>query len=233
MGFPDRLPHSHIIRGYLPLTRLEKEEEEAEEDDEGEDAAKEEESKDDDSEKSDDEAEAYAREETYVRCCGKMVLLNILLPKLKAEGHKVLIFSQMTRLLDILEDYCTMRNHKMVRIDGQTGGEEREQAVEDFNKPGSDLFVFLLSTRAGGVGINLTAADTVIIYDSDWNPQNDLQAMARCHRIGQDKQVTIYRLVTKMSYEEGMFKKSMSKLTMDQLLLTAEGAGADIIAKPT
>ena len=186
--------------------------------------------------KSDDEAEAYAREETYVRCCGKMVLLNILLPKLKAEGHKVLIFSQMTRMLDLLQDYLEQRSYPCERLDGSVSGHDRQAAIDRFSAKSpskrENTFVFLLSTRAGGVGINLTAADTVIIYDSDWNPQNDLQAMARCHRIGQDKQVTIYRLVTKMSYEEGMFKKSMSKLTMDQLLLTAEGAGADIIAKP-
>ena len=102
---------------------------------------------------------------------GKMVLLDRLLPKLQARGSRVLVFSQMTRMLDILEDYCLYRGHQYCRIDGNTDGEARDSAIETFNAPGSPKFVFLLSTRAGGLGINLATADTVILYDSDWNPQ--------------------------------------------------------------
>ena len=119
--------------------------------------------------------------ETLIRHCGKMVLLDILLPKLRAEGHKVLIFSQMTRVLDILGDYMDLRGYPCERLDGNVHGDERQAAIDRFSDKQADVsesFVFLLSTRAGGVGINLTAADTCIIYDSDWNPQNDLQASA-------------------------------------------------------
>jgi superfamily II DNA or RNA helicase len=175
---------------------------------------------------SDVAADADHDHEIMIRHCGKMVLLDILLPKLRSEGHKVLIFSQMTRVLDILGDYMDLRGYPCERLDGSVHGDERQAAIDRFSDKEADSsksFVFLLSTRAGGVGINLTAADTCIIYDSDWNPQNDLQAMARCHRIGQEKQVSVYRLVTKNCYEEGMFKKSLEKLTMDQLLLTAGG----------
>eukprot|EP01047_Picozoa_sp_COSAG01_P031115 COSAG01_NODE_2195_length_8181_cov_180.569414_6_plen_106_part_00 len=102
----------------------------------------------------------------------------------------------MTRLLDILEDYCTMRQHLYCRIDGQTGGDTRDQMIDDFNNPNSKHFIFLLSTRAGGLGINLTTADIVVLYDSDWNPQMDLQAQDRAHRIGQKKPVKVFRLIT-------------------------------------
>eukprot|EP01047_Picozoa_sp_COSAG01_P029324 COSAG01_NODE_2007_length_8663_cov_13.801378_3_plen_1886_part_00 len=159
--------------------------------------------------------------------CSKMQLLDKMLPKLRAEGHKVLIFSQMVRCLNILEDYMRHKQYPVERLDGNVSGDDRQAAIDRFSSKDADAadsFVFLLSTRAGGVGINLTAADTVIIYDSDWNPQNDLQAQARCHRIGQDKMVSVYRLVTKNCYEEAMFKRSMEKLTMDQLLL-AGGSG--------
>ena len=157
--------------------------------------------------------------EHLITSSGKLTLLDKLLPRLQRKGSRVLIFSQMTRVLDILEDYCTMRNHKMVRIDGQTGGEEREQAVEDFNKPGSDLFVFLLSTRAGGLGINLATADVVVLYDSDWNPQMDLQAQDRAHRIGQTKPVKIFRLITGDTIEEKILDRAMKKLHLDALVI--------------
>jgi SWI/SNF-related matrix-associated actin-dependent regulator of chromatin subfamily A member 5 len=123
--------------------------------------------------------------------CGKMSLLDKLLPKLRAQGSRVLIFSQMTRMLDILEDYLLAKGHRYCRIDGSTDGESRDKAMDDFNADGSDKFCFLLSTRAGGLGINLATADTVILYDSDWNPQVDLQAMDRAHRIGQKKEVAV------------------------------------------
>lgn len=119
------------------------------------------------------------------------MLLDKLLPKLQAEGHKVLIFSQMTTMLDILQRFLAARGFTYERIDGTIRGQDRQAAIDRFSAPGSDRFVFLLSTRAGGVGINLTAADTVIIYDSDWNPQNDIQAQARAHRIGQTEEVKV------------------------------------------
>lgn len=118
------------------------------------------------------------------------MLLDKLLPKLKGEGHKVLIFSQMVRMLDLLEYYCKAKRYSVERLDGKVVGKERQKAMDRFNQ-NEDSFVFLLSTRAGGVGINLTAADTCIIFDSDWNPQNDVQAMARCHRIGQKRKVRV------------------------------------------
>jgi len=154
-----------------------------------------------------------------IKSSGKLVLIDKLLPKLKAGGHKVLIFSQMVRVLDILEDYLHYRNHKYERIDGGIRGNDRQEAIDRFCRPGSDKFIFLLCTRAGGVGINLTAADTVIIYDSDWNPQNDIQAQARCHRIGQEKMVKVYRLITRNTYERHMFEKASLKLGLDQAVL--------------
>ena len=122
----------------------------------------------------------------------------------------------MVRVLDILEDYLRWQGYKYERIDGGIKGNDRQAAIDRFSAPDSDRFVFLLCTRAGGVGINLTAADTVIIYDSDWNPQNDMQAQARCHRIGQTKKVMIYRLITRASYEEVMFETASRKLGLDQ-----------------
>ena len=152
-----------------------------------------------------------------VQASGKLVLVDKLLPKLKAGGHKVLIFSQMIRVLDILEDYLIQMRFTYERIDGRIRGELRQEAIDRYSKPDSDRFAFLLCTRAGGLGINLTAADTVIIYDSDWNPQNDLQAQARCHRIGQQKSVKIYRLITRNTYEREMFDKASLKLGLDKV----------------
>lgn len=137
------------------------------------------------------------RFEMLVKCCGKMVLLDKLLPRLKQGNHKVLIFSQMVRVLDILEDYLRQKQYLFERLDGNIRGNERQGAVDRFVKPEYNRFVMLLSTKAGGLGLNLTAADTVIIFDSDWNPQNDLQAQARAHRIGQTNHVKIYRLITR------------------------------------
>ncbi|XP_055711038.1 chromodomain-helicase-DNA-binding protein 7 isoform X3 [Phlebotomus papatasi] len=161
--------------------------------------------------------EAYYKNLIY--SSGKMVLIDKLLPKLKANGHRVLIFSQMVRCLDILEDYLMYRKYPFERIDGRIRGDLRQAAIDRFCKPDSDRFVFLLCTKAGGLGINLTAADTVIIYDSDWNPQNDLQAQARCHRIGQQKMVKIYRLLCRNTYEREMFDKASLKLGLDKAIL--------------
>jgi len=149
---------------------------------------------------------------------GKMVLIDKLLPKLQREGHKVLLFSQMVKMIDVIEEFCDFRGYNCERLDGRVQGNDRQKAIDRFNKD-PDSFVFLLSTRAGGVGINLTAADTVIIFDSDWNPQNDIQAMARCHRIGQKKDVTIYRLITRRSFESEMFERASRKLGLEQALL--------------
>ncbi|XP_062993878.1 chromodomain-helicase-DNA-binding protein 8 isoform X4 [Elgaria multicarinata webbii] len=157
--------------------------------------------------------------QAMVRSSGKLVLIDKLLPKLKAGGHKVLVFSQMVRCLDILEDYLIQKRYLYERIDGRVRGNLRQAAIDRFSKPDSDRFVFLLCTRAGGLGINLTAADTCIIFDSDWNPQNDLQAQARCHRIGQSKAVKVYRLITRNSYEREMFDKASLKLGLDKAVL--------------
>ncbi|XP_045520347.1 chromodomain-helicase-DNA-binding protein 7-like [Pieris brassicae] len=164
-----------------------------------------------------EDKEAYYK--ALIQSSGKMVLVDKLLPKLKAGGHRVLIFSQMVRCLDILEDYLLYRKYPFERIDGRIRGNLRQEAIDRFSKPDSDRFVFLLCTKAGGLGINLTAADTVIIYDSDWNPQNDLQAQARCHRIGQQKMVKIYRLLCRNTYEREMFDKASLKLGLDKAIL--------------
>ncbi|KAG9509780.1 Chromodomain-helicase-DNA-binding protein 7, partial [Fragariocoptes setiger] len=157
--------------------------------------------------------------QTMINASGKLVLIDKLLPRLRADGHRVLIFSQMVQCLNILEDYITQKRYPFERIDGGVRGNERQQAIDRFSKPGSDRFIFLLCTRAGGLGINLTAADTVIIFDSDWNPQNDLQAQARCHRIGQSKAVKIYRLICRNTYEREMFDKASLKLGLDKAVL--------------
>ncbi|XP_036427480.1 chromodomain-helicase-DNA-binding protein 6 [Colossoma macropomum] len=157
--------------------------------------------------------------QAMIQAAGKLVLIDKLLPKLIAGGHKVLIFSQMVRCLDILEDYLIQRRYTYERIDGRVRGNLRQAAIDRFCKVDSDRFVFLLCTRAGGLGINLTAADTCIIFDSDWNPQNDLQAQARCHRIGQSKAVKVYRLITRNSYEREMFDKASLKLGLDKAVL--------------
>ena len=159
-----------------------------------------------------DDADDEAWLERLVTASGKIVLLDKLLPKLQAEGHRVLLFSQFTMLLDILEDYLRLSNFKYERLDGSVTGERRQAAIDRFCAPDSTTFLFLLGTRAGGVGINLVAADTVIIYDPDWNPQNDIQAQARCHRIGQTKPVRVYRLVTRGTYEEQLYFRANHKV---------------------
>ncbi|KAH1096495.1 hypothetical protein J1N35_013416 [Gossypium stocksii] len=161
----------------------------------------------------------YTTGDHLVTNAGKMVLLDKLLPKLKERDSRVLIFSQMTRLLDILEDYLMFRGYQYCRIDGNTGGEDRDASIEAFNKPGSEKFVFLLSTRAGGLGINLATADVVILYDSDWNPQVDLQAQDRAHRIGQKKEVQVFRFCTEYTIEEKVIERAYKKLALDALVI--------------
>eukprot|EP00743_Colponemidia_sp_Colp-15_P009048 GILK01009873.1.p1 GENE.GILK01009873.1~~GILK01009873.1.p1 ORF type:complete len:1268 (+),score=334.16 GILK01009873.1:244-3804(+) len=147
---------------------------------------------------------------------GKMVLLSKLLPKLKDENHKVLVFSQFTKMLDLLEEWVSDMGYIYERLDGAVQGNQRQAAIDRFNSPDLKRFVFLLSTKAGGLGINLTSADTVIIFDSDWNPQNDLQATARAHRLGQTQEVKVYRLITARTYEAEMFDRASKKLGLDQ-----------------
>ena len=161
----------------------------------------------------------YTTDEHLITNAGKMVVLDKLLKKFKAQGSRVLIFSQMSRVLDILEDYCGFREYEYCRIDGSTAHEDRIMAIDEYNKEGSEKFIFLLTTRAGGLGINLTSADIVVLYDSDWNPQADLQAMDRAHRIGQTKQVRVFRFVTENAIEEKVLERAAQKLRLDQLVI--------------
>ncbi|KAI0706827.1 transcription regulator [Cerioporus squamosus] len=154
-----------------------------------------------------------------VMSSGKMVLLDKLLARLRQDGHRVLIFSQMVRMLDIMQDYLNMRGYQHQRLDGTVSSEQRKKSIAHFNAPGSTDFVFLLSTRAGGLGINLETADTVIIFDSDWNPQNDLQAMARAHRIGQKSHVSVYRFVSKDTMEEDVLERAKKKMVLEYAII--------------
>ncbi|BGP09052.1 ATP-dependent DNA helicase Hrp3 [Rhodotorula toruloides] len=168
------------------------------------------------------ETRTDSREETLkglVMNSGKMVLLDKLLQRLKQDGHRVLVFSQMVRMLDILSDFCALRGYLYQRLDGTVPSETRRKAIEHYNAPDSPDFVFLLSTRAGGLGINLETADTVIIFDSDWNPQNDLQAMARAHRIGQKSHVNVYRFVTKDTVEEDVLERARKKMILEYAIV--------------
>ncbi|CAM6007180.1 unnamed protein product [Sphagnum balticum] len=160
----------------------------------------------------------YPPVDELVAQCGKLKLLDRLLKHLKDRGHKVLVFSQMTKVLDILEYYLGERGHNPCRIDGSVSQVDRQRQIKEFNEEKS-RFLFLLSTRAGGLGINLTSADTVIIYDSDWNPHMDMQAMDRCHRIGQTRPVHVYRLATAQSVECRMLKVATGKLKLEHLVI--------------
>merc|ERR1719234_1801075 len=159
------------------------------------------------------------RLEKLLRGSGKLLLLDKLLVRLQETGHRVLIFSQMVRMLDVLSEYLELRRFPFQRLDGGIKGELRKNAIDHFNAEGSQDFCFLLSTRAGGLGINLATADTVIIFDSDWNPQNDLQAQARAHRIGQKGQVNVYRFVTSKSVEEEIIERAKKKMVLDHLVI--------------
>ncbi|KAJ6295378.1 hypothetical protein OIU78_023405 [Salix suchowensis] len=165
-----------------------------------------------------------------VETSGKLQLLDKMMVRLKEHGHRVLIYSQFQHMLDLLEDYCThkyfiiyfvfvVRNGTYERIDGKVGGAERQVRIDRFNAKNSSRFCFLLSTRAGGLGINLATADTVIIYDSDWNPHADLQAMARAHRLGQTNKVMIYRLITRGTIEERMMQMTKKKMVLEHLVV--------------
>ncbi|CAI4978955.1 CGH_1_collapsed_G0026470.mRNA.1.CDS.1 [Saccharomyces cerevisiae] len=155
------------------------------------------------------------------RVAGKFELLDRVLPKFKASGHRVLMFFQMTQVMDIMEDFLRMKDLKYMRLDGSTKTEERTEMLNAFNAPDSDYFCFLLSTRAGGLGLNLQTADTVIIFDTDWNPHQDLQAQDRAHRIGQKNEVRILRLITTDSVEEVILERAMQKLDIDGKVIQA------------
>uniref|UniRef100_A0A5B7AP69 Chromatin-remodeling ATPase INO80 n=1 Tax=Davidia involucrata TaxID=16924 RepID=A0A5B7AP69_DAVIN len=160
---------------------------------------------------------------------GKLQTLDILLKRLRAENHRVLLFSQMTKMLNILEDYMNYRKYRYLRLDGSSTIMDRRDMVRDFQHR-NDIFVFLLSTRAGGLGINLTAADTVIFYESDWNPTLDLQAMDRAHRLGQTKDVTVYRLICKETVEEKILQRASQKSTVQQLVMTGGHVQGELLA---
>ncbi|XP_017423795.1 chromatin structure-remodeling complex protein SYD isoform X2 [Vigna angularis] len=156
-----------------------------------------------------------------IRLCGKLEMLDRLLPKLKAADHRVLFFSTMTRLLDVMEEYLTLKQYRYLRLDGHTSGGDRGALIELFNQPDSPYFIFLLSIRAGGVGVNLQAADTVILFDTDWNPQVDLQAQARAHRIGQKRDVLVLRFETVQTVEEQVRASAEHKLGVANQSITA------------
>ncbi|PNX95297.1 transcription regulatory protein SNF2-like [Trifolium pratense] len=163
----------------------------------------------------------YRCKEEIVRASGKFELLDRLLPKLRRAGHRVLLFSQMTRLMDTLEVYLRLHDFKYLRLDGSTKTEERGTLLRKFNAPDSPYFMFLLSTRAGGLGLNLQTADTVIIFDSDWNPQMDQQAEDRAHRIGQKKEVRVFVLVSVGSIEEVILERAKQKMGIDAKVIQA------------
>ena len=155
------------------------------------------------------------------RASGKFELLDRILPKLKESGHRVLMFCQMTQCMTIIEDYFNFKGYKFLRLDGMTKSDDRANMLKDFNSKDSDYFIFLLSTRAGGLGLNLQTADTVIIFDSDWNPHQDLQAQDRAHRIGQKNEVRVLRLMTVNSVEERILAAARYKLNMDEKVIQA------------
>uniref|UniRef100_W5M6I9 Snf2 related CREBBP activator protein n=1 Tax=Lepisosteus oculatus TaxID=7918 RepID=W5M6I9_LEPOC len=150
--------------------------------------------------------------------CGKLQTLHMLLRRLKAGGHRVLIFTQMTRMLDVLEQFLNYHGHIYLRLDGSTRVEQRQALMERFNAD-RRIFCFILSTRSGGVGVNLTGADTVVFYDSDWNPTMDAQAQDRCHRIGQTRDVHIYRLISERTVEENILKKANQKRMLGDMAI--------------
>ena len=149
----------------------------------------------------------------------KLVFLRSLLPKLKAKGHRVLLFSQFVIALNVIEDFCVGEGYKVLRLDGTTSQDQRQRDIDAFNAPDSEHFLYLISTRAGGMGINLATADTVIVHDLDFNPHQDLQAIARAYRYGQKKKVLVIRLMTKPSVEERMMQIAKQKLVLDHMIV--------------
>lgn len=158
------------------------------------------------------------RLDTFISDSGKLVVLDALLYNLKQGGHRVLIYFQMTRMMNLMEDYLVKRGYSYCRLDGSCRLNVRRDVVKNW-QTSDEKFVFILSTRAGGLGINLTAADTVIFYDSDWNPTMDQQAMDRAHRLGQTKDVTVYRLITKDTIEERVIERAARKGEIQKLVI--------------
>lgn len=168
-----------------------------------------------------------------VDASSKLKLLEIMLPRLKELGHRVLIFSQFLDMLSIIEDFLDGLELTHERLDGSVSSLQRQKRIDDFNAPDSALFAFLLSTRAGGVGINLATADTVIILDPDFNPHQDMQALSRAHRIGQEKKVLVFQLITRNSAEEKIMQIGKRKMALDHALIeqmgtTDDDAGMDV-----
>jgi DNA helicase INO80 len=161
----------------------------------------------------------------FVSDSGKLAKLDQLLTELKAGGHRVLLYFQMTRMMDLCEEYLTYRHYKYLRLDGSSKLEDRRDMVGAW-QTNPELFVFILSTRAGGLGINLTAADTVIFYDSDWNPTIDSQAMDRAHRLGQTKQVRVFRLITRGTIEERIRMRAQQKEEVQRVVIQGGDPGA-------
>ncbi|XP_043719570.1 protein PHOTOPERIOD-INDEPENDENT EARLY FLOWERING 1 isoform X2 [Telopea speciosissima] len=162
--------------------------------------------------------------------CGKLQELAVLLRRLRSEGHRALIFTQMTKMLDILEAFINLYGYTYMRLDGSTQPEERQTLMQRFNT-NPKIFLFILSTRSGGVGINLVGADTVIFYDSDWNPAMDQQAQDRCHRIGQTREVHIYRLISECTIEENILKKANQKRALDDLVIQSGAYNTEFFKK--
>lgn len=160
--------------------------------------------------------EKFALPDDVILKSGKFELFDAMLPKLKEKGERVLIFSQFTMVLDIVEDYMRIRGHNYTRLDGSTKVSDRLDLIDDFNHTESETFVFLLSTKAGGMGINLTSATNVFIHDIDFNPYNDKQAEDRCHRVGQTKEVFVYKMISENSIEEGMLEIANKKLKLGE-----------------
>ncbi|GAA0144325.1 hypothetical protein LIER_04807 [Lithospermum erythrorhizon] len=162
--------------------------------------------------------------------CGKLQELSVLLRRLKFEGHRALIFTQMTKMLDILEAFINIYGYTYMRLDGSTLPEDRQMLMQRFNT-NPKYFLFILSTRSGGVGINLVGADTVIFYDSDWNPAMDQQAQDRCHRIGQTREVHIYRLISESTIEENILRKANQKRALDDLVIQSGSYNTEFFKK--
>ena len=181
----------------------------------------------------DQEDPVYSQEERLKQLIygsGKLLLLDKLLTRFREKGDRVLVFSQMVTMLNLLEDYMQLKRYPYQRIDGGVSGDKRKHSIAQFNDPSSNDFCFLLSTKAGGLGINLQTANRVVIFDSDWNPQNDLQAIARAHRIGQKEEVKIFRFVASSSVDEDIIHRAKKKMVLDHLIIQSmDTTGKDII----
>ncbi|XP_044252842.1 SWI/SNF-related matrix-associated actin-dependent regulator of chromatin subfamily A containing DEAD/H box 1 homolog isoform X2 [Tribolium madens] len=171
--------------------------------------------------------ERYMLPDNLILTSGKFLYLDKILAELKQTGHRVLIFSQYVIMLNVMEHYLKIRKHKYLRMDGSTPVSDRQELVDEYMEDNS-IFIFLLSTRAGGLGINLTSADTVIIHDIDFNPYNDKQAEDRCHRMGQTRPVTVYRLISQGTIEEGMLEMNKEKLKLERQITTEETDNPDV-----